>query len=366
MILFNSNLLQNPKIVSGHKQWLIDDEGVQLFDCWLGSGSLLFGHEGHTLINTEMLPEGISIDPKFRELLSELVDFRIGGLGLQTSGSSAVTRALRVARALTGRQKVAVIADFWHGSDGDLLFKGPRKKMTSGIPDAYQSDMDWFANLRDFFSLNKLTDYAALLAEPHQGSDPSRSVLDELTEDNRSCLRGNGVLLVLDEMITGFREQYGSCRSSRRFDPDIVIFGKALALGYPVGMVLVNEKQTKGVTKYPFWGGTFSASPTQMTRIRSSLIRLKDLDYSLLGRNHEILEHRLSKLCAQNGYIVRTGGGFSRVLNEKARVLARGFLADDLEFKELQRKFFHERIYLANNALVFPSVYNINETLELL
>ena len=107
--------------------------------------------------------------------------------------------------------------------------------------------------LKSFLRVKTLTATQGLLIEPYQGSNPSISMMKEMTNNNREKLRRHGVLLLCDEVITGFRERYGSCNSSRKVNPDIVIFGKTAALGFPVGLVLVDRKTTSQLNELPFW-----------------------------------------------------------------------------------------------------------------
>ena len=99
-------------------------------------------------------------------------------------------------------------------------------------------------------------------------------MLKDITNHNREKLREHGVMLLCDEVITGFRERYGSCNSSRGVNPDIVIFGKTAALGFPIGLVLVNRNTTSQMNELPFWGGTSSASPTQIHYLKKSFLKL--------------------------------------------------------------------------------------------
>ena len=205
MIFFNANQKEHPSITSSSNQWLIDKNGKKFFDTWLGSGTLIFGHEKEELkTKTDMLPDGVEFDNELKSLFSKLVDFTIGGVGFQTSGSSAVTRAMRLARAITNRDKIAVVGSFWHGSDGDLLFTQQKLKISTGIPKSYQDEIQWFPCLEEFFATKSLDRYAGVLVEPYQGSDPSLSILKDITTHNREKLREHGVLLLCDEVITGF------------------------------------------------------------------------------------------------------------------------------------------------------------------
>ncbi len=332
-----------------------------MFDSWLGSGTMIIGHtKKKRSIDIDMLPNGTEFGNDLKRMITDMVSFTVGGIGLQTSGSSAVTRAMRLARAITARDKIAVIANFWHGSDGDLLFKNDKTKISSGVPNSYQLDISWFETIEEFLQASEITDYAALLTEPHQGADPGSSTLEKIGTEQRELLRQCGVLLILDEVITGFRERYGSCDESRRVNPDIVVFGKTLGLGFPVGMVVVSNELIKKIREYPFWGGTFSASPTQIEHIKYSLTLLNTIDYRVIKKNLQDLIDAISEFAHDAGYEIRTGCGFSRVIKRERPAEARAFLADNSSYFQLQDGLRKEGVYLASNALVFPSIYNIN------
>ena len=124
MIFLNSNQIQNSKYIAADNQWLIKRDGSKIFDTWLGSGTLIFGHNadlvrGSTL---DLLPEGAEITEDICAHLQQCIDFPLVALGFQTSGSAAVTRAIRLARAYKNRLKIAVISSFWHGSEDLTLF----------------------------------------------------------------------------------------------------------------------------------------------------------------------------------------------------------------------------------------------------
>lgn len=362
MIFFNSNQLSNPEIVSASKGILHKKNGESLFDTWLGSGSLIFGHDcvNHSIC-VDMLPNGLPISEEFLGLVKQLVNFRVGGMGFQTSGSAAITRAIRLARSITRRSKVAVVGKFWHGSENEFLFRQDKDQISIGVPSAHQSEIVWFETVSDFLrAINKET-FAAILIEPFQGADPSVSMLNAISTKDRDELRGAGVLLICDEIITGFRERYGSCSASRASNPDIVVFGKAIGLGFPVGIVLVNEYTLSNTKVYPFWGGTFASSPTQVTRVHESLRRLKSLDYTKLQSNHNALIEIFQKVSLKYDYEIRTGCMFSRVLSSFKSTESRGFLSAEVGFSELRLELEKMGIFLASNALVFPSIYNLND-----
>jgi glutamate-1-semialdehyde 2,1-aminomutase len=362
MIFLNSNLSKQPEIVSSNKQWLIKRNGAKLFDTWLGAGTLLFGHNNEPeQIRIDLLPQGIELDQEFIHLLNLLVDFKIGAIGFQTSGSSAISRAVRLARAATGKNMIAVVGKFWHGSEDEFLFIRDYEQISKGIPKSKQKDVYWFPDPKKLAEFHLLDDLAAVLLEPHQGSDPSISLFEEMGTELRERLKSSNVLVIADEIITGFRERYGSCTKSRKYNPDIVVFGKTCGLGYPIGMVIANTQVLEGGKYPPFWGGTFAASPSQLVILRESLAKLAILDYSLIRNNHAYLVQRIKDLISSFEYDINSGCGFSRLRKRGSANTAREFITKDQDFLNLQEKIQNNGIYVANNALIFPSIYHIGK-----
>ena len=136
MQFLNSNLSANPRYRNSNGPWLIDRNNCAVFDTWLGAGTLILGHSNeNTGGPIKLLPEGMQISGKQKELLGNLVDFKVGGIGFQTSGSSAITRAIRLARAVTKKEEIVVVGRFWHGSEDELLF---RENKTFGVASIFR------------------------------------------------------------------------------------------------------------------------------------------------------------------------------------------------------------------------------------
>lgn len=369
MRIFNSNYIHGSTIVSSQGPWLIAKDGFKIFDTWLGSGTLILGHCAGTdpAVPIDMLPDGPELDTTLFQNLEAAAGWPVGGLGFQTSGSSAIARACRLARAATGKEAIAVVKNFWHGSDDQFLFTGSDKTQISpGVPEGSQGCSHYFSSINQFLELATMANYAALLLEPYQGADPSTATLTSTISTWRETLRENSIFLIADEIITGFRERYGSCTVSRNYFPDILVFGKAIGNGYPVGVVLVATNVIKSVPDRLFWGGTFSASPTQIASVSNHLERLKKLDYSKLTDNLSNICHRVESIIQRKKFPlgIFKGCGFARIKEFTGNSQPRAFVnTKRSSFKDLQTDALKERIYLGNNGLMFPSVFNIEDYL---
>ena len=164
------------------------------------------------------------------------------------------------------------------------------------------------------------------------------------------------------EIINGFREQYGSCSASRLINPDIVVLGKSIARGLPIGLVIISEKALNPNKKLPFWGGTFSASPIQMTYMFDTLEKLSILDYQDIQKNLLGLIERLSNCSQEFGLQITTGCNFARIKRGSSSS-ARAFVAQDQAFERFRETMQKNAIYIARNGLVFPSIFDINKEL---
>tara|TARA_B100000579_G_scaffold430378_1_gene443663 strand:- start:6187 stop:7323 length:1137 start_codon:yes stop_codon:yes gene_type:complete len=371
MQYYNSNLKKKIAFVDSSGPWLIDKHGNKFWDSWLGSGTLIFGHKKIKNSNTcNMLPTNNIFDFAEPDLINNLVSFEIGSIGLQTSGSSAITRACRVARAITNKRLIALIGDFWHGSEDDFLFRHNFEFLSDGLTITPNKNFLWFKTIESFLSKKDKQEFAAILVEPNQGSNPKVNMLKELSNKNvRQKIRDENILVILDEIITGFREAYGSSELARKCNPDIVVFGKAIGGGYPIGVVIVNKYCTDlGKSKNIFWGGTFSANPTQIRLMSDQLKSLKNLDFKILKINLNHLCTFLSqKINLESlGYKISKGHGFARIIKQNEnKVSSRGFLFNQNDSEKiLEKECFKNNIFLAKNRLIFPSIYNIIDNLK--
>jgi len=371
MLFLNKNLSIKKSFTSSEGPWLIDSSGKKFFDCWLGAGTLIFGHtlelenkfQGNFI--NRMLPEnGIRLE--LLNLIKDLVDFEVGSIGIQTSGSSAITRACRVARAYKNRRKIALFADFWHGSEDEFLFRREYEELSEGLAFNPSDRYVWFSNVDDFLNKADLKEFAAILIEPFQGSNPEINMVQTLADPSkREILKNNDVLLIHDEIITGFRTEYGSASNSRICNPDIVVFGKACSGGYPTGLVILSQNLTLKIkNKNIFWGGTFAGNPTQLYYLELQLIKLKKLDYSLIKRNlGSICNYFEQQIQLENfNHQLSIGEGFARILpKNNIQPTSRGFLNQKNDSQiELEKKCKELNLYIPSNRLLFPSIFNIH------
>ncbi|HEY0384648.1 MAG TPA: aminotransferase class III-fold pyridoxal phosphate-dependent enzyme, partial [Pyrinomonadaceae bacterium] len=226
------------------------------------------------------------------------------------SGTEAVMTALRLARASTGRSRIALFSGSYHGhSDGTLAIAESHDKVPSsipmapGVPHKVAEDVVVLE-----YGSRKSLDYlrahagelACVLVEPVQSRNPAlqpRAFLQEL----REITTQTGSLLIFDEMVTGFRIAPGGAQSWFGVKADLATYGKIVGGGMPVGIVagraafmdgIDGGVWTYGDASYPraettFFGGTFCMHPLTMAAALSTLKHLK--------REGPQLQHRLNQ-----------------------------------------------------------------------
>ena len=164
----------------------------------------------------------------------------------------------------------------------------------AGIPEEISRDLMLMLPYRDKNAYDLIRKYkddlALVVIEPVQSSNPrldNQEFLDGLREVCTEC----EVLLMLDEVITGFRIEYGGCQEYYDIKPDLVTYGKAVGGGLPIGVVagskhVMNTFSGAENTPAIFAGGTFSGNPLTMASGIGALEYLKAVSYTHL-RAHE-------------------------------------------------------------------------------
>ncbi|MGH7948290.1 MAG: glutamate-1-semialdehyde 2,1-aminomutase [Candidatus Binataceae bacterium] len=192
---------------------------------------------------------------------------------LVSSGTEAAMTALRIARAATGRTHILKFDGCYHGHSDSLLVKSGSGGMTLGVPDSAGVPQE-LASLTLIARYNSLehvesrfrsqpSQIAAVIIEPvaaNMGVVPLEPGF--LAELRDLCTR-NGTLLICDEVITGFRLGYGSVSESLGVTPDLVLLGKVIGGGMPIGAVagradLMDLLAPKGAV---YQAGTLSGNP---------------------------------------------------------------------------------------------------------
>ncbi len=228
----------------GVYKWDVDDN--QLIDFWSGHGALLLGHSHPAIVTAvqQQMACGTHYGGCHRLELrwGRLVQHLVAGAELvrfTSSGTEATLLALRLARAFTGRSRIIRFAGHFHGWH-DLIMPGADSEDPRiGIPDAWQqhlltlpTDLDCIAQ-----TLADHTDIAAVILEPSGASYGGIPLSDRFVQELRAMTRTYGVLLICDEVVTGFRVAPGGVQQRAGVIADLTCLAKVLAGGLPGGAV---------------------------------------------------------------------------------------------------------------------------------
>lgn len=276
-----------------------DVDGNEYIDYVLGWGPLILGHNHPSVINAvkEQLDRGVlySAQHELEIRLSEKLQQIISCADLVTynnTGSEAVLVALKLARAYTGREKIVRFEGHYHGwsesihVSSDFLSleeAGPRESplgvLTRGQPKSVLKDiivLPW----NDLPMLEaaideKGSEIAAVITEPIMQRGvilPRKGYLEGLRD---ICTR-NDIVLIFDEVVTGFRFALGGAQEYFGVVPDLAVFSKGLGGGFPISCVAGKREIMDLVARYEvLHAGTFNGNPISMAAAYATILELE-------------------------------------------------------------------------------------------
>ena len=304
-----------------------DEDGNEYIDYLIGSGPMLLGHG-----NTEVL------DAVQRQLSKGSTFFANNAAGIElaeaicsavpcaeqvryvTSGGEADMYALRVARAYTGRSKILKFEGGYHGMSAEAqmslapvtLANFPQAVPDSaGIPESVRDEMV-IAPFNDPDTLVALLDeygkeIAAIIVEPLQRVVPPVEGFLQLLRDE--CTK-RGIVLIFDEIVTGFRLSYGGAQELYGVTPDLCTLGKIIGGGFPLAAIAGDkemmdhfDKTIVGKDKFLMQLGTLSGNPVAaVAGLKTMEILRRDGAYSTLRKTGETLQNMISDCLKVHGH----------------------------------------------------------------
>lgn len=340
-------------IVKGKGSFVFDKNGERYIDMWMGYGALLFGHSDPKIIKLirKEIDKGwfFSYQTRAEKELSVLLHETIPSaerVRFATSGSDAVAYAIRASRAFTQRNKVLSIKGGYHGVHERMIDSGG---VLGSKPDRIA-----FNDILAATKALKTKQYACLILEPILANSgctpPSQKYLSSVKNECESA----GTVLIFDEIVTGFRIALGGAQSKFNVIPDMSLFSKAIAGGFPLSVVagrkdILEQFIPNGDV---FFAGTFNAHPTSLLIAKHIINRLKDgklhKKLALFGeniRNHINSEIHSSKL---NACVQGVGSMFTIAFGCSS--FASGIVNEKYDEK-LYEKFVS---ILAEHGILFP------------
>ena len=377
-------------IREGKGSHITDVDGNDYID-YIGSwGPLILGHCHPEVMAAieEALHRGASFGtPTEGEVhLAEMICTAVNSVEmvrLTNSGTEASMAAIRVARGYTGRDKIIKFEGCYHGSVDSLLVKAGSGVMTLGLPDSPGVPASFVEHtlLADFNNLESVTDLfdeygpeiAAVVLEPVAGNMGMVVPDLDFLKGLRNLCDVHGSLLVFDEVMTGFRVDYGGAQEIFGIIPDMTIFGKVIGGGLPVGAY--GGRQDVMLMVAPagpvYQAGTLSGNPLAVAAGRKTLEILQAPDiYAELSQKSNWLIDEMQQSAGQNGIPLQTnvmGGMFGFFFAEKpVRNYQDAAESDQDRFRKFFMGMLKEGIYLAPSAFEsgFISMAHTEEDLE--
>lgn len=267
----------------GSRVW--DEDGNEYVDYLIGSGPMLLGHGHPEVLDAvrEQLPKGLTFfanNAAGIELAEQICDAMACGEQVRyvTSGSEADMYAMRLARAFTGRDKIMKFEGGYHGMSAEAQMSLAPDKLTNfplavpdstGIPSGVRDEM-LVAPFNDIeFARSLIAEYgheiAGIIVEPLQRViPPAPGFLQALREE---CDK-YGIVLVFDEIVTGFRFAYGGAQELYGVTPDVCTLGKIIGGGFPLAAIAGKadimahfDKAKVGADGFLMQLGTLSGNP---------------------------------------------------------------------------------------------------------
>ena len=355
--------------------WLYDADGKAYLD-YVGSwGPMILGHNHPAVRNAviEAAERGLSfgapteMEVKMAALVTELVP-TMDMVRMVNSGTEATMSAIRLARGYTGRDKIIKFEGCYHGHADCLLVKAGSGALTLGQPNSPGVPADFARHTltctyNDLDSVRQAfeqypQDIACIIVEPVAGNMNCIPPLPEFLPGLRALCDEFGALLIIDEVMTGFRVALAGAQSVYGVEPDLTCLGKIIGGGMPVGAFggRADVMAALAPTGPVYQAGTLSGNPIAMAAGYACLSAISQpgIYQTLNQRTTQLAEGLLEAAKEENIPLVvnSVGGMFGLFFTDAARVTGYAdVMACDVErFKHFFHLMLEEGVYLAPSA----------------
>ena len=355
--------------------YLYDEDGNKLIDYIASWGPMILGHAFQPVVDAvvEKAKLGTSfgtpteIETKIAELAISMVP-NIDKIRFVNSGTEACMSAVRLARGFTGKEKIIKFAGCYHGHSDSFLIQAGSGAVTFGSPnspgvtkgtakDTLLANFNDIEGVKTLIEANK-NEIACVIIEPVPGNMGCILPQDNFLQKLRTLCDDNNILLVFDEVMTGFRLAKGGVQELYDVKADIVTFGKVIGGGLPVGAFAAREEIMNHLAPLGpvYQAGTLSGNPLAMAAGLAMLTELNNHPetFTSLAEKTKYLHKGIAEALTKNN--------ITHTMNRIGSMVSVHFTdVDVIDFEtsakgnnETFRRFFHHMldhgIYIAPSA----------------
>lgn len=308
-------------IKRGEGARMYDEDGNSFIDYVCSWGPLILGHAHPKVVeaikraveNGATFGASTALEVELAEMIVEAVP-SVEMVRLVSSGTEALMSALRVARGYTGRSKIIKFEGCYHGHSDSLLAKAGSGVATFGLPDSAGVPQSVTADtiVLPYNNLAAVSEavstlekqIACIVLEPVAGNMGVVPPKPRYLQGLRDICNKQGIVLLFDEVISGFRVSYGGAQELYGITPDLTTLGKIIGGGLPVGAYGGRREIMECVAPVGpvYQAGTLSGNPLAVSAGIATLKELKEPGfYEELDRKAEMLEKGLGQAAADAG-----------------------------------------------------------------
>ncbi|MFJ7306748.1 glutamate-1-semialdehyde 2,1-aminomutase [Peribacillus frigoritolerans] len=368
---------------------MYDIDGNEYIDYVLSWGPLILGHTNDRVVESlkKVAETGTSfgtstlIENELAKLVMERVP-SIEMIRMVSSGTEATMSALRLARGITGRDKILKFEGSYHGHGDSLLIKAGSGVATLGLPDS-PGVPEGIAKNTITVAYNDLAatkyafeqfgeDIACIIVEPVAGNMGVVPPQPGFLEGLREVTTQYGALLIFDEVMTGFRVGYNCAQGYFGIVPDLTCLGKVIGGGLPVGAFGGKREFMEQIAPSGtiYQAGTLSGNPLAMTAGFETLSQLTPESYDEFTRKGDMLEKGIGAAAEKYGVphtFNRAGSMIGFFFTNEDVVNYDTAKTSDLEFfASYYREMANQGIYLPPSQFegLFLSTAHSDEDIE--
>ena len=360
----------------GEGAYLFDADGKKYIDYVASWGPMILGHANQAVINAvkETLEKGLGfgapteIETTLAKKVCELVP-SIELVRMVSSGTEATMSAIRLARGFTGRDKIVKFEGCYHGHSDSLLVKAGSGALTLGVPTSpgVPAALAEHTLTLEYNNIDQVREVlsevgdevACIIVEPVAGNMNCIPPVDGFLQGLREVCDTHGVVLIFDEVMTGFRVALGGAQAYYGVKPDLTTLGKVIGGGLPVGAFGGKREIMEYIAPLGpvYQAGTLSGNPMSMSAGLAMLNTLTDdvNFYQNLNKKVQMLtDGILAQAKANNiGMTANVVGGMFGLFFTDSNAVTNfdETSACDVErFKKFYHLMLEEGIYMAPSA----------------